>query len=155
MTKNKTIVIKKYPNRRLYNTETSKYITLSDLSELVKKEQDFKVVDVKTQEDVTRIVLTQIILEHEMQGYNLLPMQFLKQIIKFYDHPLNQVFSNFMGAALGQFNQGFDQYKNMVGDVKIPTTPEEWQEYFTEINKQNNKILNNLFEKFSNIKKDT
>lgn len=154
MAKNNVIVIKKYPNRRLYNTETSKYITLKDLTELVKSDQDFKVVDVKTQEDVTQIVLAQIILEHEMQGYNLLPMQFLKQIIKLYDHPLSQAFTTFITAALGQFNQGFDQYSNTMNSLKVPLTQEEWNRYFNEINKQNAKFLNSFFEKFSNNKRD-
>lgn len=153
MSKNNIIVIKKYPNRRLYNTETSKYITLHDLSELVKKEQNFKVIDVKTQEDVTRIILTQIILEHETQGYNLLPMQFLKQIIKFYDHPLSQAFTSFITASLNQFNQGFDQYKNIMNNLKVPLTPEEWREYFTKLNNQNTQMLTDLLKKFSDISK--
>ncbi len=76
------VVIKKYANRRLYNTSTSTYVTLDDLSTMVKAGTDFLVYDAKTGEDITRSVLTQIIFEEENKGTNLLPINFLRQLIR-------------------------------------------------------------------------
>ena len=76
-------VIKKYANRRLYNTGTSTYVTLDDLAQMVKREEDFVVYDAKSGEDITRGVLTQIIVEQEGKGRNLLPATFLRQLIRF------------------------------------------------------------------------
>ncbi len=78
------VVIKKYANRRLYNTDASAYVTLDDLSDMVKRGIDFVVFDAKTNEDITRQVLTQIIVEEENRGQNLLPIQFLRQLIRSY-----------------------------------------------------------------------
>lgn len=78
------VTIKKYANRRLYNTATSTYVTLEDLAEMVKSGTDFTVHDAKTGEDITRSVLTQIIFEEENKGQNLLPIRFLQQLIRFY-----------------------------------------------------------------------
>ncbi|MEM7569076.1 MAG: polyhydroxyalkanoate synthesis repressor PhaR, partial [Pseudomonadota bacterium] len=78
------IIIKKYANRRLYNTETSSYVTLDYLAQMVKDERDFKVVDAKSGQDLTRSVLTQIIVEEESKGETLLPLSFLRQLIAFY-----------------------------------------------------------------------
>src|ERR1700729_595505 len=79
------VVVKKYANRRLYNTESSSYITLDNLADMVRKGRDFVVYDAKTGEDITRSVLTQIIVEEEgKQGQNLLPTAFLRKLIGFY-----------------------------------------------------------------------
>src|ERR1700690_3023988 len=78
------ITIKKYANRRLYNTGTSSYVTLEDLADMVKSGEDFTVVDAKSGDDITRTVLTQIIFEQENKGQNLLPITFLRQLIRFY-----------------------------------------------------------------------
>ena len=78
------VIIKKYANRRLYNTDTSTYVTLEDLAEMVRGERDFVVYDAKTGEDLTHSVLTQIIVEQESRGTNLLPIGFLRQLIRFY-----------------------------------------------------------------------
>ena len=75
------VVIKKYANRRLYNTATSSYVTLDDLCHMVQEKQDFVVYDAKSGEDITRSVLTQIIVEEESKGHNLLPIGFLRQLI--------------------------------------------------------------------------
>src|SRR6266404_5646443 len=83
------VVIKKYANRRLYNTASSSYVTLEHLSEMVKQNIDFVVYDAKTNEDITRSVLTQIIFEEEsQQGQSLLPIQFLRQLIGFYGNSM-------------------------------------------------------------------
>ena len=78
------VVVKKYANRRLYDTSSSAYVTLDDLAEMVKSGVDFVVYDAKTNEDLTRQILTQIIVEQENQGENLLPVQFLRQLIRLY-----------------------------------------------------------------------
>ena len=78
------VVIKKYANRRLYNTASSSYVTLDHLSEMVREGTDFVVLDAKTGDDITRSVLTQIIFEQESKGQNLLPVQFLRRLIRFY-----------------------------------------------------------------------
>ena len=81
-------VIKKYANRRLYNTATSSYVTLDFLADMVKNGEDFVVYDAKSGDDITHSVLTQIIFEEESKGQNLLPIQFLRQLIKFYGDSL-------------------------------------------------------------------
>ncbi len=81
-------VVKKYANRRLYNTASSSYVTLDDLSKMVRDGEDFVVYDAKTGEDLTRSILTQIILEEDGKGRNLLPTSFLRQLIRFYDDSL-------------------------------------------------------------------
>ena len=79
-----SIIIKKYPNRRLYNTQISSYIALSDLLEMVRKAIEFKVLDSKTKEDITNTILIQIIFDQEQKNYSLLPSTVLKHIINFY-----------------------------------------------------------------------
>jgi polyhydroxyalkanoate synthesis repressor PhaR len=102
------IAIKKYANRRLYNTATSTYVTLDDLSEMVKSGRDFVVNDAKTGEDITRSVLTQIIFEEESKGQNLLPISFLRQLISFYGDSLQNMLPSYLEMSMEAFsrNQG-------------------------------------------------
>src|ERR1700753_2623041 len=93
------VVIKKYANRRLYNTATSSYVTLDDLSAMVKEGGEFVVYDAKTGEDITRSVLTQIIVEEEQKGQNLLPISFLRQLISFYGDSMQWLVPGFLGQA--------------------------------------------------------
>ena len=94
-------VIKKYANRRLYNTATSTYVTLEDLAVMVKSGQDFLVYDAKTGEDITRSVLTQIIFEEEGKGsQNLLPVNFLRNLIRFYGDQMQSVVPGFLDFSL-------------------------------------------------------
>ena len=94
----KPVIIKKYANRRLYNTGTSTYVTLEDLAAMVKKGEDFAVYDAKTGEDITRSVLTQIIFEQEnKEGQNLLPITFLRQLIRFYGDSMQTLVPRFLG----------------------------------------------------------
>ena len=93
-------VIKKYANRRLYNTGTSTYVTLEDLAEMVKAEEDFVVFDAKTGEEITRSVLTQIIFEQENKGQNLLPIQFLRQLIRFYGDSMQNLVPSYLEFSL-------------------------------------------------------
>jgi polyhydroxyalkanoate synthesis repressor PhaR len=113
MAQDQKIIIKKYANRRLYNTSSSSYIVLEDLSDFVKKGIDFQVIGVNG-EDLTRATLTQIILEHEMQGYNMLPMDFLKTIIKLYDHKLSQSFTEYLHHTMSLFNTGQNSVTNIM-----------------------------------------
>jgi polyhydroxyalkanoate synthesis repressor PhaR len=107
-----TVVVKKYANRRLYNTESSSYITLDNLAEMVRKGRDFVVYDAKTGEDITRGVLTQIIVEEEgKQGQNLLPTAFLRQLIGFYGDQMQGLVPKFLEQALGAFGQQQEQMR--------------------------------------------
>jgi polyhydroxyalkanoate synthesis repressor PhaR len=101
------IVIKKYANRRLYNTGSSCYVTLEDLSDLVKAGDDFVVYDAKTGEDITRPVLTQIIFEAENSatGQNLLPIQFLRQLIQMYGHQMQSFVPSYLEMSLDAFSR--------------------------------------------------
>ena len=98
------VVVKKYANRRLYNTETSSYITLETLAEMVRGGRDFVVYDAKTGEDITRGVLTQIIVEEESKGgASMLPIPFLRQLIGYYGDSLQGLVPSFLEQAMGSF----------------------------------------------------
>jgi len=100
------VVIKKYANRRLYNTASSSYVTLEHLSEMVKQNVDFVVYDAKTNEDITRSVLTQIIFEEEsQQGQSLLPIQFLRQLIGFYGNSMQAFLPSYLELSLASFTE--------------------------------------------------
>jgi len=109
--KKEPITIKKYANRRLYNTSTSKYVTLDDLSQMVKAGDEFVVVDAKSGDDITRSVLTQIIFEEEAKGQNLLPVPFLRQLIQFYGDSLESVVPNFLEVSMGAFTNNQEQIR--------------------------------------------
>jgi polyhydroxyalkanoate synthesis repressor PhaR len=97
------ITIKKYANRRLYNTDTSSYITLEDLAAIVKKGDDFVVYDAKSGEDITRSVLTQIIFEQEgKNGQSLLPITFLRQLIRFYGDSMQMLVPSYLEFTIGR-----------------------------------------------------
>ena len=98
------VVIKKYANRRLYNTSSSSYVTLEHLAEMVREGVDFVVYDAKTSEDLTRSVLTQIIFEEENRGsQNLLPLQFLRQLIRFYGDSMQALLPSYLEMSLEGF----------------------------------------------------
>jgi polyhydroxyalkanoate synthesis repressor PhaR len=103
------VVVKKYANRRLYNTESSSYITLENLADMVRAGRDFVVYDAKTGEDITRSVLTQIIVEEEGKGHNLLPTNFLRQLIGFYGGGLQGVVPGYLDQAMKAFTQHQEQ----------------------------------------------
>ena len=106
------ITIKKYANRRLYNTGTSTYVTLEDLASMVKAGEDFVVFDAKTNEDITRSVLTQIIFEEEsQQGQSLLPVQFLRQLIGFYGNSMQAFLPSYLELSLSSFTQQQDRMR--------------------------------------------
>lgn len=103
------ITIKKYANRRLYNTGTSTYVTLEDLASMVKKGDDFQVVDAKSGDDITHQVLTQIIFEQENKGQNLLPITFLRQLIRFYGDSVQSFVPKYLELSMGALTR--DQHK--------------------------------------------
>jgi len=106
------VVIKKYANRRLYNTATSAYVTLDHLSQMVKDKTDFVVYDAKTGEDITRSVLTQIIVEEESKGGQaLLPIPFLRQLISFYGDSLQGVVPQYLEMSMTQFARNQEQMR--------------------------------------------
>ena len=97
--------IKKYANRRLYNTASSAYVTLADLAKMVKNGEDFVVYDAKTNEDITRSVLTQIIFEQEgIEGQSLLPTTFLRQLIRFYGDSMQALLPSYLQFSIDRFN---------------------------------------------------
>ena len=108
------VVIKKYANRRLYNTASSSYVTLEHLAEMVKKGVDFVVYDAKTNEDITRTVLTQIIFEEESQGQSLLPIQFLRQLIGFYGNSMQAFLPSYLELSLATFAQQQEQLRTQL-----------------------------------------
>src|ERR1051325_7282296 len=109
------VVIKKYANRRLYNTATSAYVTLDHLSQMVKDKTDFVVYDAKTGEDIARSVLTQIIVEEESKGgQTLLPIPFLRQLISFYGDSLQGVVPQYLEMSMSQFEAMGKQNMAMV-----------------------------------------
>ena len=99
------VIIKKYANRRLYNTAKSSYVTLDDLSQMVRAGEDFAVFDAKTGEDITRSVLTQIIVEQEGKDQNMLPTNFLRELIKLYGDPLQGAVPSYLDAAMNTFSK--------------------------------------------------
>ncbi len=115
--KSKPVIIKKYANRRLYNTETSSYVTLEDLGEMVRSERDFLVYDAKTGEDLTHTVLTQIIVEEEGKtGSNLLPIGFLRQLIRYYGHSIEQLVPKYLEFSLATLTREQEKYRKQFAD---------------------------------------
>jgi polyhydroxyalkanoate synthesis repressor PhaR len=109
------VVIKKYANRRLYNTGSSSYVTLEHLSDLVKKQVDFVVFDAKTNEDITRQVLTQIIFEAENNGQNLMPIQFLRQLIQLYGAQTQSLVPSYLEMSLDAFAKSQEKMSEHLG----------------------------------------
>ncbi len=109
------IIIKKYANRRLYNTAKSSYVTLDDLSKMVRAGQDFAVYDAKTGDDITRSVLTQIIFEEEAKGHSMLPNSFLRQIISLYGDALQVVVPSYLEASMKTFAQNQERMRQTFG----------------------------------------
>jgi polyhydroxyalkanoate synthesis repressor PhaR len=105
------VVIKKYANRRLYNTETSSYITLDLLSQMTREGREFVVVDAKTGEDITHNVLTQIIMEEEQRGKNMLPVNFLRQLIAMYGDSMQSMVPQYLEASMDAFRKNQQQFQ--------------------------------------------
>ena len=108
------VIVKKYANRRLYNTETSSYITLDHLAAMTRGGRDFKVVDAKTDEDITHNVLTQIIMEEESRGETMLPVNFLRQLIAMYGDSMQAMVPGYLEASMDSFRRNQQQFKSAV-----------------------------------------
>lgn len=155
------IIIKKYSNRRLYNTSTSVYITLEDLCEMIQRGEDFKVYDSKSNEDLTRQTLTQIIFEQEAKGYNLLPENFLKHIIRYYNDPMTSVLPKYLESSMDFFSHHKEQIEQAIkqsvdampfGKVADAMNPMQMVE---EISKQNMKMFEQMMQLFSSNQSHT
>lgn len=108
------VIIKKYANRRLYNTESSSYITLDHLAAMTREGRDFKVVDAKTDDDITHNVLTQIIMEEEQRGQTMLPVSFLRQLISLYGDSMQAMVPGYLEASMDSFRRNQEQFKSAV-----------------------------------------
>ncbi|NNE86414.1 MAG: polyhydroxyalkanoate synthesis repressor PhaR [Alphaproteobacteria bacterium] len=141
-----TIKIKKYANRRLYNTATSKYVTLDDLAEMVKSGVEFVVVDAKSGDDITRSVLTQIIFEEESKGQNLLPIKFLRQLIGFYGDSLQSVVPNYLEHSMNAFAQNQESMRQKMQETMGGIFPfGQWD----DIGKQNMAMFERAMQMFT------
>jgi polyhydroxyalkanoate synthesis repressor PhaR len=116
------VVIKKYANRRLYNTDTSSYVTLDDLAAMVKGGRDFVVFDAKSGDDLTHSVLTQIIVEQESRvgGQTLLPIPFLRQLIRFYGDSIERMVPSYLQASLDTLAKEQDRFRKTFADAFTP-----------------------------------
>lgn len=108
------VVIKKYANRRLYNTESSSYITLEHLAQMTRDGREFRVVDAKTDEDITHNVLTQIIMEEESRGQTMLPVSFLRQLIALYGDSMQSMVPAYLEASMESFRRNQEQFRTAV-----------------------------------------
>lgn len=144
--KNATVTIKKYANRRLYNTATSSYVTLDHLCQMVKDGTEFVVYDAKTGEDITRSVLTQIIVEEESKGQNLLPISFLRHLISFYGDSLGSLVPRYLDYSMQCFARNEQQMREVMQqalDGLFPFNP------FEELGKQNMAFFESAMKMFS------
>ncbi len=147
-------LIKKYPNRRLYDTQTSAYITLADVKQLVLDHEEFKVVDAKSGEDLTRAILLQIILEEEAGGSPLFSSEMLAQIIRFYGHAMQGM----MGSYLEKTMQAFveiqakmqDQSKAFYDSKGLPS-PELWAQFMAVQTPMMQTMMGNYIEQSKNL----
>jgi len=114
---NAPVVIKKYANRRLYNTQTSSYVTLDHLCEMVKAGTEFEVRDARTGEDITRSVLTQIIFEEEAKGQNLLPIRFLRQLIRLYGDSLQAFVPGYLDLSMESFTKNQEAMRTRMAEA--------------------------------------
>ncbi len=146
------VVIKKYANRRLYNTDTSSYVTLDDLCEMVKQGDDFAVYDAKSGEDITRSVLAQIIFEQESKGESLLPIGFLRQLIGFYDDQLRGLVPSYLEVAMENFTSNQDQIRSNLEEAFGGMFPFQQMQ---ELSKQNMAMFEQALSMFSPLNPGT
>ncbi|WP_138512279.1 polyhydroxyalkanoate synthesis repressor PhaR [Maricaulis alexandrii] len=145
--KSSEIVIKKYANRRLYDTSTSQYVTLDYLRDLVKKGTDFQVIDAKSGEDLTRGVLAQIIFEEEARGANLLPVDFLRQLIGFYGDSLQSVVPGYLQMSMNSFSQQQEEFRDRMTEAM--TSPQASMAMIEEQTRRNMEMFGQAMRMFS------
>jgi len=107
-----TVIIKKYANRRLYNTESSSYITLDNLGTMIRDKRDFQVIDAKSGDDITRGVLTQIIMEEESHGQTMLPVSFLRDLIGMYGNSMSAMVPQYLEASMEAFQRNQAKFRD-------------------------------------------
>ncbi len=144
---NEPVIVKKYANRRLYNTETSTYVTLEDLAVLVRAERDFLVFDAKSGEDLTHSVLTQIIVEQESRpgGNPMLPIPFLRQLIRFYGKSIEHMVPSYLQVSLDALAREQDRFKQQFSTTFTGSPFEAYQEQA----RKNVKLFENAMAVFS------
>ncbi|MBT3238189.1 MAG: polyhydroxyalkanoate synthesis repressor PhaR [Rhodospirillaceae bacterium] len=140
------ITIKKYANRRLYNTATSSYVTLDHLSQMVKDGINFVVFDAKSGDDITRSVLTHIIVEEESKGQNLLPINFLRHLISFYGDSLQSLVPRYLDHSMGSFARNQEQMRHYMRDALDGLMPFQ---QFEEMGKQNMELFEGAMKMFT------
>jgi polyhydroxyalkanoate synthesis repressor PhaR len=140
------VIIKKYANRRLYNTATSSYVTLDDLAGMVRLGQDFIVFDAKTNDDITRSVLTQIIVEEESKGTNLLPVSFLRQLIALYGDSLQALVPKYLEHSMSSFTNNQERMRQYINQALGGMFPFGSLE---EMSRRNMEFLNQAFGAFN------
>lgn len=145
-------LIKKYPNRRLYDTQTSTYITLADVKQLVLENAEFQVVDAKSTEDLTRSILLQIILEEETAGAPMFTAPMLSQIIRFYGHAMQGI----MGAYLEKNIQAFMEIQNKLGEQSkglygAKFGPETWAQFMNVQTPMIQSMMSNYIDQSKNL----
>ncbi len=145
------ITIKKYANRRLYNTATSSYVTLDHLCQMVQEGVDFVVYDAKTGEDITRSVLTQIIVEEEAKGHNLLPIKFLRQLIGFYGDSMQWMVPRYLDHMMEAFSGNQEQMRQSMKEAFGGMFPFGNLE---EMSKQNMVLFENAMKMFAPFQAD-
>ncbi|MEG3619255.1 polyhydroxyalkanoate synthesis repressor PhaR [Magnetovibrio sp. PR-2] len=140
------IVIKKYANRRLYNTATSSYVTLDHLAQMVRDSVDFVVHDAKSGEDITRQVLTHIIVEEEAKGTNLLPLSFLRQLISLYGDSLQSMVPSYLEQTMKAFSGNQDQMREVMEQTFGANTA---MKPFEDMARQNMAMFENAMKMFN------
>ncbi len=140
-----TVVVKKYANRRLYNTESSSYITLDNLAEMVRAGRDFVVYDAKSGDDITRSVLTQIIVEEESKGGAMLPTPFLRQLIGFYGGSMQGLVPRYLEQTMGVFAENQQRVRSAMQQSIAPFIPPG----FEEVGRQNLAMLERAMSLFA------
>ncbi|MCL4746004.1 MAG: polyhydroxyalkanoate synthesis repressor PhaR [Burkholderiaceae bacterium] len=147
-------LIKKYPNRRLYDTRTSAYITLADVKQLVLEQEDFKVIEAKSQDDLTRSILLQIILEEEAGGAPLFSSQLLAQIIRFYGHAMQGMMGSYLEKTMQAFveiqSKMQDQSKAFYDPKGLPS-PELWAQFMAMQTPMIQTMMGNYIEQSKNL----
>ena len=145
--KSPEIIIKKYANRRLYDTSTSQYVTLDYLRDLVKKGTEFQVVDAKSGDDLTRGVLAQIIFEEESRGANLLPVDFLRQLIGFYGDSLQSFIPSYLEMSMNSFAQQQEEFRERMTEAM--TSPQASMAMIEEQTRRNMEMFGQAMRMFS------
>ena len=143
------VVIKKYANRRLYDTETSSYVTLEDIRHMVKADKNFVVKDAKSGEDLTRQILTQIILEQELKGSSTMPPDFLRVVIKMHDDQLGAMMQHYLDNAMNAFSTNQDAIRKYMNEGMATFGAANPMTQFEEMGKRNIEMFQKAMDMFT------